>query len=273
MSTRQDPLRLALVGFGAIGQALAAQLRGIHRICLSQIIVPTRSLAATQATCAALAPQATVLDALDPNRRPDLLAECAGHAAVEQHMLPALRSGIPCVIASIGALHDAALLARLETAALDGCTQVKLICGAIAGIDALAAARLGGLDDVHYIGRKPPMGWLGTPAEQICDLAALQQAQVIFRGSARQAAQQYPKNANVAATVSLAGLGLDRTQVELIADPSVTRNVHQIVARGTFGQLELKIENLPLKANPKTSAQTVYSLAHTILNMVDPVIF
>lgn len=273
VSATKGPLQLALVGFGAIGQALAAQLRGMERIQLSQVIVPDFALADTQALCAQLAPQARVLTALDLSARPGLVAECAGHAAVEQHVLPALRAGVPCVVGSIGALHDATLLSQLETAALTGGTQVKLISGAIGAIDALAAAQLGGLEQVTYIGRKPPLSWSGTPAEQVCDLASLKEPRVIFRGTARQAAQDYPKNANVAATVSLAGLGLDNTQVELVADPGVERNVHKVVAQGAFGRMELQLENFALKANPKTSALTVYSLASAIRQFVAPVAF
>lgn len=268
-----SPLPLALIGFGAIGQALAQELRGMDRVRLAQVIVPDLMVEATQALCAQLAPGARVRSALDLNQRPGLVAECAGHAAVQEHVLPALQAGVPCVVGSIGALHDAALLAQLEAAALAGGAQVKLIAGAMGAIDALAAAKLGGLDEVVYTGRKPPMSWGGTPAEQLCDLAGLKEPFVFFRGSARQAAQDYPKNANVAATLSLAGLGLDRTQVALIADPTVARNVHQVTARGAFGLLELRLENLALAANPKTSALTVYSLARAIRNAVDPIIF
>ncbi|MGV3678598.1 MAG: aspartate dehydrogenase [Acidovorax sp.] len=272
MTGHRSPLRLAVVGFGAIGQALAWELAGDDRVRLAQLIVSPASLAAAQAACAALAPQvqvqvqvASTLD-LGPGQRPDLVVECAGHAAVLAHVVPALQAGIPCAMASVGALHDADLLARLEAAAQEGGTRLQLVSGAIGAIDALAAARLGGLDEVVYVGRKPPLSWAGTPAEQVFDLARLMAPQVIFRGSAREAARQFPKNANVAATVSLAGLGLDRTQVELVADPGVTRNVHAVIARGAFGRLELQMENLPLAANPKTSALTVYSLVRAVRN-------
>lgn len=273
--TPLDKLHIALVGFGAIGQALARQLGADGRLVLTQVVVRPSPSDALQSAAAQLAPQARVLAALDlsPGQRPDLVVECAGHSAVDAHLVPALQAGIPCVMASVGALHDQALLNRLELAASQGNTRVQLVSGAIGAIDALTAARLGGLDEVTYVGRKPPLSWKGTPAEKVCDLAQLSSPQVIFRGSARQAAQDFPKNANVAATVSLAGLGLDRTQVELIADPGVTRNVHTVVARGAFGRMELTLENFPLADNPKTSALTVYSLERAVRNAADRVVF
>lgn len=266
---------IALVGFGAIGQALAKQLSTDSRLVVTQVVVRPSPSEALQSAATQLAPQARVLAALDlsPGQRPDLVVECAGHSAVDAHLVPALQAGIACVMASVGALHDPALLNRLESAASQGNTRVQLVAGAIGAIDTLTAARLGGLDEVTYVGRKPPMSWTGTPAEKVCDLAQLSSPQVIFRGSARQAAQDFPKNANVAATVSLAGLGLDRTQVELIADPGVVRNVHTVLARGAFGRMELTLENLPLADNPKTSALTVYSLERAVRNAADRIVF
>lgn len=264
--------QIALVGCGAIGGSLLEQLQGDEALRVTQVVVPPAFAAAARAVCASWAPHAQVRERLDLDGalRPDLVVECAGHAAVGEHVLPALRKGIVCVVASIGALHDAAALAQLEDAAREGRTQAHLIPGAVGAIDALAAARLGGLSSVQYIGRKPPSAWSGTPAESRCDLAALQEPFTIFEGTAREAARLYPKNANVAATVSLAGLGLDATRATLIADPAVTRNVHQVLAEGAFGKLDLRIENEALRANPKTSALTVFSLLRAIHNATRP---
>jgi aspartate dehydrogenase len=258
-------MQIALIGCGAIGTALLELVQDDAGLQIAAIVVP--DAAAAQATAARLAPQALIVPTV-PVDGIDLVVEAAGHAAIEQHVLPALARGVPAIVASVGALSAPGLPEQLEAAARQGKTQVQLIAGAIGAIDALAAARIGGLDSVRYTGRKPPGAWTGTPAEQGRDLAALKTETVIFEGSAREAATLYPKNANVAATVSLAGLGLDRTQVRLIADPGVSENVHQVEAAGAFGRFELTMRNQPLAANPKTSALTVYSAVRALRGRV-----
>jgi aspartate dehydrogenase len=94
----------------------------------------------------------------------------------------------------------------------------------------------------------------------------------LISDSAREAAQQFPKNANVAATLSLAGLGLDRTRVRLIADPTIHENIHEYEATGTFGHLEVKLRGLPLPSNPKTSALTVLSALRYLDHLANPVV-
>jgi len=259
--------RIALVGCGAIGTSMLELLQADAALSVRAIVVPADAVAAARDTAARLAPDAQVGTAV-PAEGIDLVVEAAGHAAIEAHVLPALRRGTACVVASVGALSAPGLAESLEAAAQAGATQVQLIPGAIGAIDALAAARIGGLDEVRYTGRKPPRAWKGTPAEQGRELDALARETVIFEGSAREAASLYPKNANVAATVSLAGLGLDRTLVRLIADPAVADNVHTVEAKGAFGSFELTMRNKPLAANPKTSALTVYSAVRALRNRV-----
>lgn len=259
--------RIALVGCGAIGTSMLELLDADPALEIKAIVVPADAFAAAQAAAQRLAPRAQVVSSV-PLEGIDLVVEAAGHAAIEAHVLPALQRGTPCIVASVGALSAAGFAEKLEAAAVAGGTQVQLIAGAIGAIDALAAARVGGLDAVRYTGRKPPRAWKGTPAEQGRDLDALTRETVIFEGSAREAATLYPKNANVAATVSLAGLGLDRTHVRLIADPAVSDNVHTVEAEGAFGSFELTMRNKPLAANPKTSALTVYSAVRALRNRV-----
>ncbi len=259
----RPPQQVTLIGFGAIGRTIFKRMAGHGGVCITHVVVRESRLAEVQAVLgdAALAcsrvPVATTL-----------VLECAGHAAITEHVLPALEAGIECAVLSIGALSEPGLPEQLGQAAQRGGTQVHLLAGAIGGVDAIAAARIAGLDAVTYTGRKPPAGWRGTPAEQLVDLGALTQATVILDASAREAARLYPRNANVAATVSLAGLGLDATRVRLIADPGVTENIHELEVRGGFGEMHITMRGKPLADNPKTSALTVLSALRFLENRV-----
>lgn len=267
MTAKTHILRVALIGCGAIGTALLELLREDHGLEVAAILVPAGAAETARGIADRLAPSARIVASM-PETGIDLVVEAAGHTAIESQVLPALKRGVPCVVASVGALSTPGLAEALEAAAEEGGTQVQLISGAIGAIDALAAARLGGLDSVSYTGRKPPQAWKGTPAEALVALDQLAEAKVIFEGSAREAAAQYPKNANVAATVALAGLGLDGTRVRLIADPAVTENIHTVEAQGAFGSFELTMHNKALASNPKTSALTVYSAVRAVRNRV-----
>ncbi|MGA0569228.1 aspartate dehydrogenase [Variovorax sp. VNK109] len=243
--------RVAIVGGGAIGTAVVRHLAQ-HSPDVQVVCLVTRSVHAV----AQAVPSAGV----------DLVVECAGGAAVAQHVLPALGRGIPCIVASVGALADEELAARLEEAASKGRTFLRLVAGGVGGIDVLSAAALDGLSHVEYEGRKPPRAWGGTPAAEQVDLDALAQPVVIFDGSARDAARLYPRNANVAATVALAGMGLDRTRVMLTADPSLSLNRHVIRARGVFGEFEITLSNEPMASNPRTSALAAMSVARAVMD-------
>jgi aspartate dehydrogenase len=259
-------LNITMIGCGAIGVAVLELLENDPQLRVEQVIASAGSEALVQQRLASFKRPPQVLTALPAEAHPDLLVECAGHLAIEEHVLPALERGIACLIVSVGALSEPGLVERLEAAAARGNTRIELLPGAIGGIDALSAAKVGGLDSVDYTGRKPARAWKNTPAEQVCDLEAISEATVIFHGSAREAARLYPKNANVAATLSLAGLGLDRTRVTLIADPQSEENVHHFEARGAFGGFEMSLRGKPLQANPKTSALTVYSVVRALGN-------
>lgn len=266
-------LRVVLLGLGAIGQSLLPLLQADARVAVVGVLVRPGSADATRAHLICQAPAwppgqlpIAVASRLADLPTADLLVECAGHQAISDHVLPALASGLPCVVASVGALADAGLADRLEAAAMAGGTRLQLAAGAMGAIDALAAARLGGLHAVRYTGTKPALAWRGTPAEATHALQSLTEPTVIFDGSARDAARSFPKNANVAATVALAGLGLDATRVRLVADPLASANVHQLHASGAFGQLDLTLRGRPLAGNVKSSALTVFSLARAVLD-------
>jgi aspartate dehydrogenase len=259
-------LNVTLIGLGAIGSAIVQGLAHRHDIRIIAVIVPASRVDVPRPVLDCLSYVPVLAGQFTDTPPADLVVECAGHRAIEAHVLPALSAGVPCVVTSVGALATPGLPERLDAAARKGNTRLELLSGAIGAIDALAAARLGGLDEVTYTGRKPPAAWLGTPAQQACDLEKLTKAVVIFEGSARDAAIAYPRNANVAATVALAGVGFEQTRVRLIADPGASGNVHHVQACGAFGEFEITLTGRPLAANPRTSALTVYSAMRAIVN-------
>ena len=248
--------KVALLGYGAIGQEIIQACRRMP--AGPQIHAVMVRPAAVEETARVLGPGIQVCSELPPDTT--LLLECAGHEAVKTTVLKALRSGIESAIVSSGALSDASLALNLDQAAIEGRTRLHILSGAIGGIDALSAAASAGLDSVVYMGRKPPLAWKGTDAEKLLNLNDLREPTTFFTGSARLAASAFPKNANVAATVSLAGIGFDRTQVQLIADPGITENMHEFHAKGVFGEMQVRLSIKPLAHNPKTSALTVWSV-------------
>jgi aspartate dehydrogenase len=205
-------------------------------------------------------------------RRPAVVAEVAGQQAVADHGPGVLRRGVDLMVISIGALADLALLDRLKAAARDGNSRILLPAGAIGGLDAIAAMRVGGLHAVRYRSRKPPAAWRGSPAEKIADLDKLTARTVLYRGSAGEAALLYPQNANVAAAVALAGLGFDNTEVELVADPQAPGNVHEIEAEGAAGRFAIQLQGKPSRSNPKTSALAALSVARALINLQSTIV-
>ena len=203
---------------------------------------------------------------------PTIVAECASQAAVGEYGEAVLAGGCDLMIASVGALADAALADGLRTTASDNGLQVFAPAGAVGGIDALSAAKAAGLTRVQYRSRKPPAAWRGSPAEEVCDLDHIGEPLTFYTGTAREAATYYPKNANVAATVALAGLGFEDTEVELCADPHVSANVHDVRVEDAAGTFHFELSAKPFPDNPKTSMLAAFSVVRALANRATAIV-
>jgi len=256
---------VGLIGYGGIAQDAVAALRAADGgVKFAGVLCRPGRVAKARAAL----PGIDIVETLDDllARRPGVVAEVAGQGAVKEYGAEVLRRGTDLLVISIGALAEPKLLEALKTAAQSG-GRLLLPAGAIGGIDAIAAMRLGGLSTVRYRSRKPPAAWRGSPAEKVADLDGLKSRTVLYRGTAGEAALLYPQNANVAAAVALAGLGFDATEVELVADPEAPGNVHEIEAEGAAGRFAIQLQGKPSRTNPKTSALAALSVARALLNL------
>lgn len=265
-----SPLRIATIGYGTIARELLGRLAEGADASAFGALLSARArerLAAGEVLDGPLADTGgevfgDVRALLDWS--PDLVVECASPAAVTAHVPLCLEAGVDVIVVSVGALADAALASRLDAAARRGDARTLLPAGAIGGLDLLGALAIGGLERVVYRGTKPPVAWLGTPAEDALDLETLRTPAVFFEGDAREAARRFPKNANVAATLALHGAGFEDTRVTLVADPTASGNRHEIEVLAASGAFTLRIDGRASEGNARTSMTTVYSVLHEI---------
>jgi len=244
-------MRIAVIGAGAIGRYVIEHLQ-------RDGLGPAAVIMRDPARAAPGLPAVGAVAELPPGITH--LVDCAGHPGLIAHGAQALARGIDVITVSLGALADDALAAKLAVAAAEGGARLHLASGSIGALDVLRAGAVGGLTRVRYTGRKLPAAWRGSPAETALDLDHLTGPATHFEGTARQAALSYPKNANVAAAVALAGLGFDKTEVRLIADPAAPGNLHEVEAEGAFGRFRIEILGAPLPDNPKSSGLAAMSV-------------
>lgn len=256
-------MKIAVIGNGAIAKYVTQELSRRNHEVIAQVLRKERIEALSITEALNYPAKVSSIKDLPPNT--EHVIDCAGHHALALHGPPTLSVGLNLTTISLGALAEADLYDSLKKSASEGGSRLYLASGAIGALDCLQAANIGNLDTVKYIGRKPPKGWLGSPAEKEINLAEMRETpRTHFHGSARMAALSYPKNANVAAAVALAGLGFDETEVELIADPTITKNIHEIHAEGDFGTLKFQISGRALPENPRSSALAAMSAVSSL---------
>ena len=257
MADRDTPLKVGLIGFGAIGRSVAALLPA--SVALG---VLTRSAPAD------LPVRAEALADIDAllGWGPDVVIEAASAEAFASAAPACLARGIDVVAASVGALQDSALLERIVAICDETGSRLVVPAGAVGGLDHIAAAALHPETTVTYVSRKPPAAWTAELAAMGLTEAATCGDVSLYEGDAREAAARYPRNLNAGLTIALAaGFDRVRVRVRVVADPAVARNTHEILVSGPLGTSTLSFCNMPDPSNPKTSAITAYSLVSATL--------
>lgn len=267
------PQRIAIIGYGAVAQAVLRHLaphqagdgRGAGVVDLRAVLLRPGW---RQKERAEPPVPLRFLDSIDEllSLELDLVLECAGQGAVAQYADRIVSAGVDLLAISMGAFADQKLLERVTSSARQAGAQVIIPAGAVGALDLLAAVRHDGIDTVLLRSTKPPRAWAGTAAEKALDLAGLTEPVCFFRGDAREAARTYPQNANIAAAVAIAGAGFERTTIELVADPAAPGNRNQIVAAGPFGRFEVEMVGKTRPEAPRTSISAPLSIVRAVLN-------
>ncbi len=262
-------LRVAVGGFGAIGTVVAAALdRGIEGLSLAAVSARDATRAKVAVDGFAHPVPVLPLDRLWEDA--DIVVECAPAAHLRDLAEPALAHGRSLITLSCGALLDNFDL--VELARRHG-GRILVPTGALLALDAVQAAALGGgISRVQMTTRKPPGGLEGAPylVENQIRVTGLSEAKLVFSGTAREAARGFPANVNVAAALAMAGLGPDRTMIDIWADPAVDRNIHRIEVEADAARFSFQIENVPSLENPKTGRMTPLSVIALLKKLTSP---
>jgi aspartate dehydrogenase len=205
--------------------------------------------------------------------RPEVVVEAASHQAVREHLVPLLEARIGVVVLSAGALIDDALRQAAQQAATRSGALFFVPSGGIGGLDALKTACIAGVDEASIQVAKPPAAWKGIPyvEQKGFVLDGLKAPLTLFEGSAREGVPHFPQNVNIAAILSLGGIGADRTRLKVVADPALTLNTHTIRVSGRSGRFTVVLENVPAPENPKTSWLACYSALAALQALRSPI--
>ena len=261
-------MRVAVAGLGAIGRVMAARLAGGAVPGVELVAVAARDRSKAQMFLDDRRIVAPIVPLTEMPGLADLAIECAPAATMPEIARPMLQAGKKVMILSVGALLDAPDLVAL--AEREG-GQIIVPTGALLGLDAVAAAAEGEIASVRMKTTKPIKGLMGAPylvANNI-DISTVSAPTKVFEGSAREAASGFPANLNVAVALSLAGIGPDRTVLEIWVDPQIERNMHEIWVDADSASFEMTIRNVP-SDNPKTGRITPLSALAALRRMTAP---
>lgn len=261
-------LRVCVVGLGAIGSALAQHLSRGSIAGIELVGVSARDTEKAERFAAGLGSGVRVVPLAELSEACDLAVECAPAAVLDQIARPMLQAGKRVMVLSVGALLNHPDLAELASRTGG---QIIVPTGALLGLDAVSAASEGMIYSVRMKTTKPVKGLLGAPylVENRIDIGSITAPTKVFEGTAREAAKGFPANLNVAVALSLAGIGPDRTVLEIWADPKLDRNTHQIFVEADSASFEMTIRNVP-SDNPKTGRITPLSALAALRKIAAP---
>lgn len=266
-ATVDKTLRVGLGGLGAIGLPVARRLAaGLPGLTLAAVAIRDRRRA--EPRLAAHGIDVPVVSPAALAERADIVVECLPAAAFRSIAEPAIDAGRILLPLSVGALLDHFDL--IDRARRSG-ARIIIPTGALLGLDAVRAAAEGDIRSVTLVTRKPPQGLAGAPylVERGISLAGLDRPLKVFAGSAREGARGFPANVNVAAALALAGIGPERTRLEIWADPALERNTHRIELEADSARLTMTIENVPSAENPRTGRITPFSVIACLRGLTD----
>jgi aspartate dehydrogenase len=262
-------IRIGLVGCGTIGSEIAGACQG--ELSKSMTLTAVCDVDSAKAVALAKAMKRVKVLGLDQLiKGVDLVVEAASAKISGEVLKKCIKNKRDVFIMSVGGLLGKdALLKEAEAKRV----KIYLPSGAICGIDGLKSASSGKIDSVTLTTRKPPKGLKGAPYfnDKNIDLDKVSGEMTVFEGSAEEAIKGFPQNVNVAAVLSLAGIGAKKTRVRIVTSDQYTKNVHEVEVEGEFGRLMTRTENVPSKTNPKTSALAFFSAIATLREIASSV--
>lgn len=248
-------MRILIIGCGSIGSVLATAVHDMPEV--DRVYVTDQSRAHAVHLIESLE-KAHYVDHEELQKvlgEVNLAVEAASQEAARQYVPFVLENGVDVMVMSVGVFADEKFKDRCFTLAKKHRSRLYVPSGAICGTDGLHSASAANIREVHLVTKKGPNGLRGAPglAMRNIDVDRLKEPTIVFEGNARDASTQFPKNLNVAATISLLGVGFDRTKVTIICDPTAERNSHTLIVKGDFGELRCETQNVPSPMTPSTS--------------------
>ena len=261
-------MRITIVGCGSIGTKLAKAADEMAEV--KRIYLMDEDPARSEKLAAQLNKAIIISDVEEELYHSDLVIEAASQKAARTIVPKVVARGVDIMIMSVGALVDDEFRASVQEKAVLSEAKIFIPSGAICGTDGLRSSAVGKLEEVELITTKGPKSLEGVDwiVEHGIDMDSLKEPVTVFSGSARDAVRLFPRNINVAATVSLLGIGFDRTKVTIVADPSIHSNSHELRVRGEFGEMVCHTYNVPSPDNPRTSYLAAMSAISALKRIV-----